>query len=291
MMNTHAEINDLLPLYAAGTLNETIRRSVENHLAGCPECQIDLLLWQDVGQEVSAQAQAVSAAPGLPGRALAKMPRAVLRRAGLLLRTQMRLIQPEIWLTSAIVILLGLIVSVTFLDSIVLRVVAPLTAAACLAVVYGPEFDPGIELALATPTSPWQVLLARLALVFSYNFSLTLLTSFILAAAVPQTVLAALILGWLGPMAFLSALALLLSMLMRSSLAISISYGLWLAQLISSGLVSGKLALAYPAFGGFLRGYVALWQNPPALLGLAALLVGAALWLASRQKRMPSQGF
>ncbi len=290
MMDVHAELNDLLPLYAAGTLDEPGRRRVESHLAACPDCQADLLLWQAVGHEVAAQAQTVTAAPNLPDRALAKTGGAVLRRAGLLLRTQARLIQPEIWLTSAIIIFIGLLVSVTFLDSTALRVVAPLTAAACLAVVYGPEFDPGLELALATPTSPWQVLLARLALVFTYNFGLTLFTSFILTAVIPQTVLAALILGWLAPMAFHSALALLLSMLMRSSIAIGISYGMWLAQLISSGLLSGKLANHFPVFGEFLKGYVALWQNPSALLSLAAALVGLALWLAGRQKRMPNPG-
>lgn len=55
-------------------------------------------------------------------------------------------------------------------------------AAVGLALVYGPEVDPGLELALATPTAPRSVLLARMTLVFAYDLGLALAANAVVLA-------------------------------------------------------------------------------------------------------------
>jgi hypothetical protein len=92
-------------------------------------------------------------------------------------------------------------------------IIAPLVAALGVAFLYGVDVDPALELQLATPVSPRLILLARLTLVFGFNLAVGLACSAALALFPTGLSLWGIILSWLAPMAFLSALAFLLSVL------------------------------------------------------------------------------
>jgi hypothetical protein len=158
--------------------------------------------------------------------------------------------------------------------------VAPLVAAASLAILFSPEHDPALELTLSTPTSPWKVLLARLSIVSGYNLLLALAATIALLVIVPPELLGTLILGWLGPMTFLSALALLLSLWIGTSNAIVIAYGLWIMQYLPYRLVGAWMAS--PGWSSVILAYQRFWQSPILLLWLSILLFGLALWFADR---------
>ncbi|MHB1133104.1 MAG: zf-HC2 domain-containing protein [Chloroflexota bacterium] len=285
---------DLLPFYAAESLGEEERLLVAEHLAVCAECRAELALWSEVGAAAIIADAELPAAPasvleGALAQARAENP-GLLVRAWQLLRAQVPLVRGEIWSASALVIALGLVVSLGggadrrtlgFLGAI-----APLVAAAGVAMIYGPENDPALELALATPTSPRQVLLARLALVFGWNLALSLAASLGLVLAVPVGLLGALIMEWLGPMTFLSALALTLSLRVGTSGAVATVCTLWLARWLGRGMeisVAGQAETARQLLElGVL--YQNVWSNSALLLSLAALLVAASLWLAGRRE-------
>jgi hypothetical protein len=158
--------------------------------------------------------------------------------------------------------------------------IAPLVAAAGLTVSFGPENDQAYELVMSTPVSPWKVLLARLSIVSGYNLLLALAASLALLAIVPAGLLGAVILGWLAPMAFLSALALLLALWIGTGNAIAISYGLYVAQYASYQTISRMVTV--PALEPLISAYQQFWHSPALMGGLAALLLGLALWSANR---------
>jgi len=272
-------------LYAAGQLSKNERARFEEHLAGCLECQADLRLWQMIADEITASDSAVPAPVPLAERALEQIHRpaslqAGFRRAWQLLQIQSQIIQREMWPASAGVMALGAIVALVADHIEVIYFIAPLVAAASLAILFNPEYDPALELTLSTPTSPWKVLLARLSIVSGYNLLLALAATFALLAIVPPSLLGTLILGWLGPMTFLSALALLLSLWMGTSNAIAIAYSLWLVQYIPYKLVVGWMVS--PSWASVLVTYQRFWQSPVLLLSLSFLLFGLALWFANR---------
>jgi hypothetical protein len=121
-------------------------------------------------------------------------------------------------------------------------------------------------------------LLARLVLVYSYDLLLALATSVALWLLLGHMTLAELILSWLVPMLFLSALALALSVIWNSQGAIVIAFGLW-----------GLRVLVLTHRHGTLE-YVAnfsavLWSNQALLLLLAALGIGMAFLFVRRQEQ------
>ncbi len=300
-MNEIDPISDLLPLYVSGALDRDQRLAVEKHLPGCPDCQADLALWKSVSAEVTAVDQTVEAPRGMADRALARarQPRAGgadwmqrLRHIGLLLRSQMPLVHREIWPASALVIGLGFIAALIAERAGFVYALAPLIAAACVSLIYGPENDPAYELTISTPTSPRQILLARLVLVFGYNLALVIAAMLALLPALPdqQPVLGTLALNWLAPMTFLSAAALALSLWIGATNAISITYVAWLGQFLAGPLLSPQAALQIgvrvsPAAAQVIAAYQGFWQTPALLLALSALLFAAAVWLAGRQGR------
>ena len=75
-MNEHEMINDLLPTYAAGTLDASLQDSVRRHLEICTECRDDLILWERVSMEIHASDSVVVC----PQRIA--MPAAYPRRGG-----------------------------------------------------------------------------------------------------------------------------------------------------------------------------------------------------------------
>jgi hypothetical protein len=184
------------------------------------------------------------------------------------------------WPASAAVMALGAIVALISNHVEFIYFVAPLVAAASLAILFNPEHDPALELTLSTPTSPWKVLLARLSIVSGYNLLLALAATIALLVIVPPELLGTLILGWLGPMTFLSSLALLLSLWIGTSNAIVIAYGLWIVQYVPYRLAGAWMVS--PGWVSFITTYQQFWQSPTLLLSLSILLFGLALWFANR---------
>ncbi len=156
-----------------------------------------------------------------------------LRWAWLLLRAQVRVVQAEIWTASALVMALGVLVTLTIYDVRVgglapLAVLAPIVVAAGVALLYDSDLEPVLELEHTTRVSSQLLLLARLTLVFGFNFALGLAGSVLLAAAKAEVQLWPLVLSWLFPMAFLSAFTFFLSIVVRDSVVGAVSgFGLW----------------------------------------------------------------
>jgi hypothetical protein len=223
---------------------------------------------------------------------IGQMPRqSSLRRASqrlmewwplLLLHAQMRIVRRSIWAASALVIALGTFVTVASYDTLrsgdalPLVWVAPLVAALGVAYLYGPDAELPLEVELATPVSRRLVLLARLALLFGFDLGLGLIGSGVLVVLHSGLSLWPLVLAWLAPMAFLSALAFLVSVLCLDPMAgILIGLALWITQSLA-------------------RFWTLPWILPdllttearPWLILLALLMGGAALWFAGRDERL-----
>jgi len=278
----HAE---QIVLYAADQLDDAERLRFEKHIASCTECQADLKLWKMVAEEIVVSDSAETAPAQLAERALERThrpaaPRLALQRVFQLLRSQAFLVQREMWPASAAVMALGVIVALISGHAEFIYFVAPLIAAASLSLLFGPEHDPAHELALSTPTSSWKLLLARLSIVSAYNLALTLAALAVLMLMFPPGLLGTLALGLLAPMAFLSALALLLSIWIGTSNAIAISYVLCLLQSIPYQALSTWIAS--PAWSAFLLAYRDFWHSPMLLLALSVPLLLLALWSADR---------
>ena len=298
-MSCRSKLAELLPLYAAGSLGEEERRAVAAHLAACADCRAELAFWQEVASAVAAEDRLLPApSPNLVDRALVGAQRRRANpfvRAWGLLAAQVPLVRREIWSASALVMALGCLVAILqggSASASIIEAVAPVVAAAGLAMLYGPESDPGLELALATPTSPRQVLLARLVVVYGYDLILGVAASVGVLAVVPAGLLGQLILGWLAPMAFLSALALVLSMVIGTGNAITAALMLWLARGLASGLRIGTMgapAALEAAFVAALQAYAGLWQRTGLLFALAAALLAVAVALAGQGERLVAQ--
>ena len=272
-------------LYAANQLDEAGRLRFEKHLAGCAECQADLRLWKAVAQEISASAAAESAPAQLAEHALAQIrrpaaPRRTSRRVIALLRSQAFLVQREMWPASAAVMALSVITAWVSGHAELLYFIAPLIAAASVSILFGPEHDPAHELALSTPTSSWKLLLARLSIVSAYNTVLALAAMSVLMIASSSALFGTLALGLLAPMAFLSALALLLSLWIGTGNAITVAYIFWLMQYIPYHLLGTWMTS--PDWKSFILTYQAFWQSPMLLLALSVPLLLLALWSANR---------
>jgi hypothetical protein len=299
-MSNHMTVRDLLPFFASGALNEDERVKVTAHLRECADCRSELAFWQEVGGAVIGQAAALPA-PGVAplAGALTRIRRergssplsriagvsASLAFAWQLLRAQAPLVQREFWPTSALAIALGLIieflVSANGQAGAVVGALAPLIAAAGVALVSDPEQDSARELTLATPTSPCQILLARLALVFGYDFALALAATVALVAVIPPSLLGGIALGWLGPMAFLAALALALSLKLGTGGAVGISFSLWLSRWIGRDVFTAS-GFFPDGLTTFARTWDSAWANTPLLLGLACALIVLSIWFVGR---------
>jgi len=285
---------DDMPLYAAGQLSHAAAVALEKHLEDCADCRAELYFWQTLQTEIRTEDLSVSMPEGLAERALeqihvsdansqaAVMPGIVKRlrtsfqRAFNLLRAQAYLVKREIWPASASIMALGVILGLVSKHVEAISFIIPLVTAASLAMLYGFEYDPAHELVLSTPTSAWKILLARLSVVSAYDLLLALASSLPMLLIVPPDVLGMIILGWLAPTAFLSALALLLSIWAGTGKAIVISYGLWILQYLklSKILLNGSMASAWDSI---LNAYREFWRSPGLLLILSAVLLGIAL--------------
>ncbi len=283
-MNTHQRYQKLIPLYAADQLSQEEHKEIEAHLATCDVCREELIFWQDLSAEVTGANAQISAPPHLINRALReinspKPRRRIFLKAFNIIRSQIHLVKKEIWPASAAVIGLGLTTALISDQAGILTFIAPLVAAASLATIYGVENDIANELTLATPTSPWKILLARLALVSGYNLLLSLAASLVLSSVIATEFIGTLVLSWLGPLTFLSALALVLSLLIGTGNSVVITYAIWTAQYIRPPLLLEQWPL-YNLWECFLVKYQSFWQSPATLLCLALIFFCAALLTA-----------
>ncbi|MGE5620455.1 MAG: anti-sigma factor family protein [Sphingomonadaceae bacterium] len=293
-MTCEHESTHLLPFYVSAALDDRRRQMVEHHLATCEECRADLALWKEAGAAVSAANQELPApSPALFLSTLDRVHRAEqgpLRRAWQLLRAQALLVKREIWPACATVMGLGYVVAMVGTSDdrapSVVVALAPMVAAVSVAMLYGPEQDPALELSLATPTSPRQVLIARLALVFGYDLLLALAATAGLVAVTPPAFLGTIIVSWLGPMTFLSALALVLSLRSGTTVAVAVSLSLWIARLIASSSAVVPVATTSGALSALARIYAQGWANTPALLALSCLLLALAVWSVRRDESL-----
>ncbi len=292
-MTNHTHFEDLLPFYAAGKLVGARLAEIEAHLAGCAECRQDLELWLAISHEVNASDQALTAPKGLAERALKWIqtpgrlnednvvrPANIFLHAWQLLRIQALLVRREMWPSSAAVMALGIITALLSKHVEVVYFLAPAVAVASIAQLTGPRHDPAYEMIIASPTSPWKILLARLSVVSAYNLLLSIGATLALLAFVPPALLGTLILGWLGPLAFLSALALLLSLWLGAGNAVAITYVLWIAQYIPYQTI--QTWMASDAWGQVVQAYQQFWHSPILLCLLAVVVVGIALLTADR---------
>lgn len=272
-------------LYVANEMDKAKRAEFEVHLAGCADCQADLKLWSVVSDEIIASNSAVLAPAHLVESALTVIHRrsklaGAFQQAVQLLWAQAFLVHREMFPASAAVMALGVIVALLSNHIEIMYFIAPMVAAASLSVLFGAEQDPAYELIVATSTSPWKVLLARLSLVSAYNLVLVVAVAVILLFIVPPDLLGMMIFGWLAPMAFLSALALLLSLWLGTSNAIAITYILWVAQYMPYKTIGAWMVS--PAWSAAIYAYQQFWHNPLILLLLSIPLLGIALWSTNR---------
>jgi len=282
------EVRDQLPFYAAGTIPAEQRSAIADHLASCPDCRAEVALWSAVGDQVTAEDRRLPApSKAVLLGALDRVRRERQRvsapmRLWQLLRAQVPLVRRSLWPASAVIMAASCLLSLGLPQGgpILLAMVAPLVAAAGVAMIYGPENDPALELALATPTSPRQVLLARLALVYGYDLALALAGSLALSAfGGPAYALRGLVLSWLGPMTLLSALALTLSLWIGATNGATVSFLFWLARwLLPAPGAAHALALPVPGLATLAAALELLAGSAPIQFGLAALLLSLGLW-------------
>jgi RNA polymerase sigma factor (sigma-70 family) len=281
-LETQAQVND-----RARWVQQGMQSLSPEHRAvlACAKCQADAQLWQTVSREIEAENCALAAPSAVADRALeqvhasSRFTRAV-RRAWQLLRAQAFLVHREMWPVSAAVMGLGVMVALVSGHMEFVYFVTPLVAAASLSMLSNQENDPAYELTIATPTSPWKVLLARLSVVSAYNLLLVLGATLALVFFAPPGLLGTLALGLLAPMAFLSALALLLSHWLGTGNAIALTYAMWIAQYVPYQSLARWMAS--PFWEQIIAAYLQFWQSPWLLLSLSALMLAATLWSAQR---------
>jgi hypothetical protein len=215
-----------------------------------------------------------------------------LRYLAALVVAEARLIRVAVPIASALVMALG--VAVVLLRAagggledavvsgaggvagLVLALIAPIVAAAGIAGTYRSRRDPAAELLAATPTSGRLLLLVRIALVFGYDLVLAVAASVALAAAgtAGTANVNALIGAWLGPMALLSSLSLLIAVRYGPDVALGAAVGLWTVRVLAGGVLARE---EWPA-----RLIVEAWSTNAAVLTASAALAVAAVAMAGR---------
>jgi hypothetical protein len=305
-----AHVADLLPAYANGSLDAldpTAAERVRLHLASCAACRDELAVWQSIG-EAARLAVASEAVPSmaLMANVWAAIDDEAIEAADMLdapaasspiwgwvalwqhvrhivhvLRGQGPLVRKGIWAASAATMALGLFVALLaggrHAPGVVLGLFVPAIAGIGAAFIYGPESDPSLELALATPTSPRLVLVSRLALVLGYDLALALVSSVVVVLARGGDVWAAAPL-WVGPMLLMAGISLLLSLVVSALAAVASALGLLFVNLVSQSSLAGHEA------PNVFTPFASIWQTNPTILFLAvALLVLAVLYVPRQQ--------
>jgi hypothetical protein len=163
-----------------------------------------------------------------PGRAERTTAR-LLRSPGLAraLLTTPSLLLP--WLIASMIVLaVGVLTQVEAGQPLV-WLIAPAVAAVGIAYSYGPGLDPAWELSCSMPVSDRLVLLTRAVAVFGVNAALGLIASAATLGTHVSTGAVQLTVGWLLPMTAACALALAVTVVVRSAIAgASVGVGAWI---------------------------------------------------------------
>ncbi len=288
---TTEHVTEMLPAYLNGTLDAGMAARVETHLPTCSACRAELAEWQAIAESAPIlYQQSPLPADALLSRVWSEIDRAETEEAlshpqhsarrlawlWQLLVGQLPLVRRGIWTASALTMALGCVIELLRPYGIgkALAVFAPVVAAMGIAFVYGPENDPSLEIALATPTSPRLVLLGRLTLVYAYDILLAVVASAIITAIRGGAGLWLVIALWLGPMLFLSALSLVLSLLFGSVVGISTALIIWATRIMAGG---------HWLPGGQRDVFVRFWGSNMLLIPLAAALLLVAFVSVSWQ--------
>lgn len=157
-----------------------------------------------------------------------------------LVAAQVSILRPAFWLTSAVVMLLGVVavLSLAMPAAFAFSVSGPLLSYIGTASAFRGTTLKTLEFELACPPSARQLTLARLVLILGYDIGLILLGSSLLrlwGGGAPM----ALTLQWLAPLLLVTGLTLLLSLRLPVATAAALSYVAWLIFLVSRWLQSG----------------------------------------------------
>jgi hypothetical protein len=287
-------IQDLLPWHVKDMLETQERKRVEKHLLECAVCRNHQAAYRQFIQALMSRRP--EGTPPSADTLLARLSHPIHRdrlsiadlkaKANhcwpwLLLCSQERVVRREIWTASALVMILGVLVTFAVhgphssISGLPFVLLSPIIAAIGVAFLYGSAVDPALEIELATPTSTRLILLARLSLIFGFDLGMGLIGSVALAGLLPEISLWPLVMTWLAPMAFLSALAFLLTVLSSNpGIAVLVSLVLWAVQNLTRMIpISWNLPnLTSP-------------EARPWLWTLATIFAGLALWLGEDNER------
>ncbi|WP_152990442.1 hypothetical protein [Sphaerimonospora mesophila] len=205
------------------------------------------------------------------------LPSGPIARAWTLLTIEAQIMRRSIWLVSALIMATGVGFALLRGDSarLMLSLAAPLIAGFGVAGSYDPGRggDTAAELVATTPTSRRVIMLARMTLAFGYDLGLALLGSAVAHAygSAPEG-MSALVIAWLGPMALLAALSLLLAVCWHAEGAIGVAVAVWTLYALTF--------VELPTMDGMR----AFWASSPMTLGLALVLALAAVIAAGRRE-------
>jgi hypothetical protein len=214
------------------------------------------------------------------GRAPAAVRRA--RHVLAVLVGQVPVLRRGIWAASALMFVLGSAVCLSrhSQPGLLLSLLAPLVAALGVCVIYGPQADPALEVTAAAPTSPRLVLLARLTLVAGYDLVLALAATGAVATLGAAPAFWTLVSAWLGPLALLSALSLLLAVWKGPTAGAAAAFAVWGLRALAAQ--SGSAAVL-PA--GQTALITRVWGTSAPVLMAAGLLIGLTVFVAPHRAR------
>jgi len=298
MINKHKRWNGSIPFYVSRQLNEKDTADMENHIRECGRCRQRVAEWSLISEAVSQNGASVSAPEKGAENALCEIGRRQKRGIHpggliLILRHQFPFVIREILPASLLIFGIGIILAALTAESTIIHVLAPFVSAAGLSAIFGPSRDEAGELIASTPTSPRLILLSRLFLVYGSNVVLLMVAAAVLSSIIQPAIPVRLFRHWLGPMTFLSASALLLSLRLKPPVVLGICFSAWTAYLMTGiysqsdipGLESGRF------FYSLLDAYTAFWRNGHVLLLISIGLFFVTLWFAGfpfEQKRETS---
>ncbi len=287
---------DDLPALVAGRLPPADAERVRRHLDDCAACALELAAWRSVAGAVVDRASVEGPSPATfdaivdrigpatPGRSVHQRVRWLVE----LVARQAPLVRSEIWPASTVVVAIGAVVSLMMsartTPGTALALFAPLAAGIGIALIYGQQNDPSLELARATPTSPRLVVVARLVLVLAWDLALAVAASLLLAWVHGPQVAIPLIGLWLGPMLLLGCLSLVLSLAVGTTPAISVAAVLWVVR----ALELGGGTHPGPGVAELAPLIDTIWQTSPLTLGLSACALALALLVLPRADSLSS---
>ena len=202
----------------------------------------------------------------------------------LLLRSQARVVRGEIWIASTLVMLLGTVVTIANdqpQNMLPLVLLAPLVSAFGVGMLYDSDVALMLELEDTTRASARVLLLARLTLVFGFNLILGVAGSVALVAFQAESSLWPLVISWLVPMTFLSALAFLLSVVFVDALMGGlVGLILWGMHVVLRSAAAQNDFIYLLSLPG-----LAAPENRSVLLSVSLLLLVLAVWLIGTLER------